>query len=60
MALCSNRLVAALVSIHAIEFTTNRLPGPFKLELLPVQSPLLRKSQLLSLPPLINMLKFSG
>jgi len=32
----------------------------FKLELLPVHSPLLRESSLVSFPPLIDMLKFSG
>ena len=35
--------------------------GPdFKSGLLPLHSPLLRQSQLLSFPPLIDMLKFSG
>lgn len=32
----------------------------FKSELLPVHSPLLRQSLLVSFPPLIDMLKFSG
>ena len=32
----------------------------FKFGLLPVQSPLLRQSLLISFPPLTNMLKFSG
>jgi len=32
----------------------------FKLELLPFHSPLLRESSLVSFPPLIDMLKFSG
>ena len=32
----------------------------FKLELFPVHSPLLRESSLVSFPPLIDMLKFSG
>ena len=32
----------------------------FKFELLPLHSPLLRQSQLVSFPPLIDMLKFSG
>jgi hypothetical protein len=31
-----------------------------KIELLPLHSPLLRESLLVSFPPLINMLKFSG
>ena len=35
--------------------------GPdFKFELLPLHSPLLRQSRLVSFPPLIDMLKFSG
>ena len=32
----------------------------FKLEQFPLHSPLLRESLLVSFPPLINMLKFSG
>ena len=32
----------------------------FKSELFPLHSPLLRESLLVSFPPLINMLKFSG
>ena len=32
----------------------------FKFELFPLHSPLLRESLLVSFPPLINMLKFSG
>ena len=32
----------------------------FKFELLPLHSPLLRQSLLVSFPPLIDMLKFSG
>jgi hypothetical protein len=32
----------------------------FKSELLPLHSPLLRQSLLVSFPPLIDMLKFSG
>ncbi len=34
--------------------------GDFNAGLLPVQSPLLRQSQLISFPPLTDMLKFSG
>jgi hypothetical protein len=38
-----------------------RLKAPdFKSELLPLHSPLLRQSLLVSFPPLIDMLKFSG
>ena len=38
---------------------TSRTPD-FKFELLPLHSPLLRQSLLVSFPPLIDMLKFSG
>jgi hypothetical protein len=34
--------------------------GAFKFELLPLHSPLLGQSLLVSFPPLIDMLKFSG
>ena len=34
--------------------------GDFNAGLMPVQSPLLRQSQLISFPPLTDMLKFSG
>jgi len=34
--------------------------GRFQFELFPLHSPLLRESLLVSFPPLINMLKFSG
>jgi hypothetical protein len=45
--------------------STNYNSGPkkrpdFKFELLPLHSPLLRQSLLVSFPPLIDMLKFSG
>ena len=41
---------------------TTRTPevSDFKFELLPLHSPLLRQSLLVSFPPLIDMLKFSG
>lgn len=39
--------------------TSQRKPD-FKFELLPLHSPLLRQSRLVSFPPLIDMLKFSG
>ena len=44
---------------HRLQFAvaSNR---DFKLELFPIHSPLLRESLLVSFPPLINMLKFSG
>ena len=35
-------------------------PPDFKFELLPLHSPLLGQSRLVSFPPLIDMLKFSG
>jgi hypothetical protein len=35
-------------------------PPDFKLELRPLHSPLLRTSLLVSFPPVINMLKFTG
>ncbi len=45
-------------TLHA----TTRLPtvADFKSELLPLHSPLLGQSRLVSFPPLIDMLKFSG
>ena len=43
------------------EATTPRFEGEdFKPELLPLRSPLLRESLLVSFPPLNNMLKFRG
>jgi len=47
---------------YPLQITTRTLkPGPdFKSGLLPLHSPLLGQSQLLSFPPLIDMLKFSG
>ena len=43
-----------------LQFATQNLCGDFKLELFPLHSPLLGESLLVSFPPLINMLKFSG
>ena len=44
-----------------LQITTRALKVPdFKFELLPLHSPLLRQSLLVSFPPLIDMLKFSG
>jgi hypothetical protein len=37
-----------------------RRPPDFKFELFPLHSPLLGESLLVSFPPLIDMLKFSG
>ena len=46
---------------HPLQITTRTLKEPdFKFELLPLRSPLLRQSLLVSFPPLIDMLKFSG
>jgi hypothetical protein len=46
---------------HPLQITTRALKGPdFKFELLPLHSPLLGQSLLVSFPPLIDMLKFSG
>src|SRR5271163_351542 len=46
---------------HPLQITTRTLKEPdFKFELLPLHSPLLRQSLLVSFPPLIDMLKFSG
>ena len=44
-----------------LQITTRAPKGPdFKFELLPLHSPLLGQSLLVSFPPLIDMLKFSG
>lgn len=59
---CSKELGSAPPPRHPLQITT-RTPatGPdFKSELLPLHSPLLRQSLLVSFPPLIDMLKFSG
>ena len=46
---------------HPLQITTQAPRGPdFKFEQLPLHSPLLRQSLLVSFPPLIDMLKFSG
>src|SRR5437879_8784437 len=46
---------------HPLQITMRTPKGPaFKFELLPLHSPLLRQSLLVSFPPLIDMLKFSG
>src|SRR6201996_1870546 len=46
---------------HPVPSTIRSLKQPdFKFELLPLHSPLLRQSLLVSFPPLIDMLKFSG
>lgn len=46
---------------YNLQITTRTPKAPdFKFELLPLHSPLLRQSLLVSFPPLIDMLKFSG
>ena len=57
---CSKELRPGSHPRHPLQITT-RAGGPdFKFELLPLHSPLLRQSLLVSFPPLIDMLKFSG
>jgi hypothetical protein len=58
---CSKGLGPGLHSKHPLQITTRAPEEPdFKFELLPLHSPLLRQSLLVSFPPLIDMLKFSG
>jgi hypothetical protein len=58
---CSKGLGPGLRSKHPLQITTRTPKEPdFKFELLPLHSPLLRQSLLVSFPPLIDMLKFSG
>lgn len=46
---------------HPLQITMRAPKEPaFKFELLPLHSPLLGQSLLVSFPPLIDMLKFSG
>ena len=59
---CSKELRPVPHPKHPLQITT-RTPESepdFKFELLPLHSPLLGQSQLVSFPPLIDMLKFSG
>src|SRR3978361_716533 len=61
MTSCSKELRPELHSKHLLQITTRSLKDPvFKFDLLPLHSPLLRQSLLVSFPPLIDMLKFSG
>jgi hypothetical protein len=61
MTSCSKELRPAPHPKHLLQITTRTLKEPdFKFELLPLHSPLLRQSLLVSFPPLIDMLKFSG
>lgn len=58
---CSKELRPAPHPKHPLQITTRAPRGSdFKFELLPLHSPLLRQSLLVSFPPLIDMLKFSG
>src|SRR4051812_34670742 len=58
---CSKELRPGPHPKHLLQITTRTLKEPdFKFELLPLHSPLLRQSLLVSFPPLIDMLKFSG
>ena len=58
---CSKELRPEPHPKHLLQITTRTPRGPdFKFELLPLHSPLLRQSLLVSFPPLIDMLKFSG
>ena len=61
MPLYSNRLVCGPTRKTFLEITTRTPKVPdFKFELLLLHSPLLEQSLLVSFPPLIDMLKFSG
>ena len=58
---CSKGLSTRPTPKHPLQITTRTLKEPdFKFELLPLHSPLLGQSLLVSFPPLIDMLKFSG
>ena len=61
MTFCSKKFNRRSWPEHPLQITTRTLKAPdFKFELLPLHSPLLRQSLLVSFPPLIDMLKFSG
>jgi hypothetical protein len=58
---CSKELRTAPYPKMPLQITTRTPKTPdFKFELLPLHSQLLRQSLLVSFPPLIDMLKFSG
>ena len=58
---CSKELRTAPIPKMPLQITTRTSKTPdFKFELLPLHSQLLRQSLLVSFPPLIDMLKFSG
>jgi hypothetical protein len=60
MTSCSKEFRPESSPKHPLQITTRTLRSDFKFELLPLHSPLLRQSLLVSFPPLIDMLKFSG
>ena len=61
MTSCSKELGPLPKPKRPLQITTRTLKEPdFKFELLPLHSPLLGQSLLVSFPPLIDMLKFSG
>jgi hypothetical protein len=58
---CSKELRPLPTRKLPLQITTRTLKEPdFKFELMPLHSPLLGQSLLVSFPPLIDMLKFSG
>ena len=60
MTSCSKELRLAFYPKHPLQITMRTRRPAFKFELLPLHSPLLGQSLLVSFPPLIDMLKFSG
>jgi hypothetical protein len=61
MTSCSKELTMWFSPKLSLQITTRRsMDTDFKFELLPLHSQLLRQSLLVSFPPLIDMLKFSG
>jgi hypothetical protein len=60
MTSCSKELRQATSPKHPLQITMRTRRLAFKFELLPLHSPLLGQSLLVSFPPLIDMLKFSG
>ena len=60
MTSCSKELRPDQCSKRPLQITIRTRRPDFKFELLPLHSPLLRQSLLVSFPPLIDMLKFSG
>lgn len=49
-----------ILLLSSIDYNSMTKATDFNFELLPVRSPLLRQSLLVSFPPLTDMLKFSG